>query len=479
MTEQRNEPMPDDLDALLTRYLRWRSDSAAGLPTAAEMALRVTGARSIRRTAFEWRLAWAVAAVAAALAGVLVMGGGAGPRSPLGLASPTAPVVSTLAPRATRIPTPTLDDTACTSGRITFQTGVGRTPPSATRGLQAPSGGRVAIAYEEGSKSGSLVVADSIPGSARVVADFTGQQIEDVTGVRVLGWSSSGDQLLVLASHSGRDKPATEASCDNLFVVATDGSRAIAITDNGPGQRIDAATLSPGGRLVAYVRDFVLHVVNVDAVSGDPVQIPIGGCSLPPSELDWSPDEQHLAFVCGRSVAVFDNRVPTISYTAFDANGRTPMTLSWLDNGALVLAWGDDGPGIGSGPVLIVDLSAGNVARTLKIRTSTQHKTEWVLGRPSFSPDRSWLLVQGDGGVASAYFPTYLVDTHSGATTKLPWPVLTQLAQLDAPTAWLPGPRPRVIVWDSGQIVELDLVAQTRTSIGPAPAWDAVAFFPG
>ena len=477
MTEQRNAPMPDDLDALLARYLRWRSASAPGLPTASEMAIRVAGTTSSRRRAFQWRLVWAVAAVAVALASVLVFGAGVGPRSPLGLASPSAPVIGTPAPQASPISTSPIDETACTSGRITFHTGSDRTPPAASRALQAPSGGRIAIAYEDSTTTGSLVVADSRPGSARVVGDFTGEEIQDVNGVRVLGWSSTGDRLLLLASQSSSAVPPTGGTCDNLYLITADGTSGISVTDNGPGQTVAAAALSPSGSRVAYAQGADLHVFDADG--GTNVDIPLTRCPFAPSQLDWAADATRVAFVCGPFVAIADISRRTVDYTAFDANGRIPMTLTWTGNETLALALEDDGLGIGSGPVLILDLSLQSGTLTWQVRMASRYQTEWVLGLPYFSPDGAYLLVQGDGAVASAFFPTYVIDTHFGKTTKLPWPVLGQSGPLVAPPVWSGGLRPHLFLADAGQLVELDLLAKTRTTIGSVPASDAVVFFPG
>src|SRR5206468_6681243 len=97
----------------------------------------------------------------------------------------------------------------------------------------APTGGSIAFVAQEGSKQGEILIADGTAGILRLVATFTGGDLQRDIAVRVVGWSSDGGTLLVTGGHLS---PASaERDCGNLFLVATGGSSVVKVTHNGPG----------------------------------------------------------------------------------------------------------------------------------------------------------------------------------------------------------------------------------------------------
>ena len=84
-----------------------------------------------------------------------------------------------------------------------------------------------------------------------------------------------------------------------------------------------------------------------------------------------------------------------------------------------------------------------------------------------------WLLVRGDVNTDSGD-PTYRIDTATGRSTKLPWPVVSDswfwnsLGGVPAVT-WLEG-NDRVLAADGETLYEVDLPQLERTEVGSVVA---------
>ena len=96
----------------------------------------------------------------------------------------------------------------------------------------------------------------------------------------------------------------------------------------------------------------------------------------------------------------------------------------------------------------------------------------------TLSPDGRWLLARGDTDVPDSGNPTYRIDTTTGQSTKLRWPVVGEswfwngLAGL-ASVTWLDG-NDRVLAADGSKLYEIDVAQLTRTEVGsvvPGQDW--------
>jgi Tol biopolymer transport system component len=191
----------------------------------------------------------------------------------------------------------------------------------------------------------------------------------------------------------------------------------------------------------------------------------------------WSPDGAWLTVVCDNEVVVMDlnGQRPHLLGPPADLEPDVGLPRDTL---ALVAGWTPDAETVvvvtapsGSsqlGALQIVGFDRGGARRSL-IQTSTS--TEWVVGTSTISPDGRWALVQGDGNVPSqTWYPTYAVETETGAATKLPWTVIHDATEPSS-VSWLA--EPGRFLYEEGQMLyEVDLAAMTRTEVGAIPAAD-------
>jgi hypothetical protein len=462
MTQDRIPTMTEDqLDARLVRYLQWESDQLRETGSGRQIIASLTGATVHRGRIGRATLAWAVIALALVAVAIAVMAGG-GPGPLLSRAStppPSSPIVSTVTAPATPKPSIEVAGT-CGTGRTEILEGYAGLPvPAAAASMRAPQGSRIAIALENGrfGIDGHIIVAGPEAGSARVIAYITGEDIMPVGGVGILGWSESGDAMLVYAG--SENTLTTDKICGNLFVLQADGSAVKRLTDNGPAEPIDMAALGPGGT-VAYAQAGVLHVVVID---GGEQAIALGDCSFGAERLEWAADGRRVLVVCGNRLVVADLGIGTAAQVA-SVNGSI-LDAVWSKDGRSIVAANEP---LG-GPVTIIEVDP--VEGTTTQRSQSDVAKEWVGGTPTLSRDGRWLLIQGNDNLPD-YLPTYVVDTATGTTTVLPWPVLTDSAfwivgRVPSVT-WLGG-NGRVLADDGGTLYEVDLVKRTRTAVGWVP----------
>ena len=459
MTEDRMPRMPaDDLDARLARYLDWESAQLRGTPSGEEIARRIAGRTVQRRRAGSAALAWAVLAMALlALVLGFVVAGGSNLLSILPSASPQAPTAG---------PTPSPSIPAivadpCGAGRTVITAAPSGGPvPEEAKSLRAPVGGRLAIALEHQPTpspptSGAIVVAGPEPGSVRVVATFTGQEILRDGGVGILDWSANGDFLLVYA---GSDNTLSgDWICGNLWIVRADGTAVTRLTDNGPAEAIDQAGLSPSGTSIAYFQEDVVHVLDL---AGSEQTIPVERCA--PHRLHWAPDERRILLVCGTLVVVVDRDTGTAA--RFSAQTGDIYDAVWSLEGRSIVVAGHGGRN--ASPVVIVDLDPATGSRVTRSRSD--HQANWLWGGQTLSPDGRWLLIRD--GLRDGGLPTYLIDTATGRSTQLPWPVVGDsplwfsLGGVPSVT-WLEG-NDLVLAADGEKLYEVDLREITRTEVG-------------
>jgi len=481
MNEDRMRAATDDeLDARLSGYFTWQSAGLRDIPSPQEVAVRIAdGSMRVRRTVSPG-LAWAILALALLVAGIAIMvAGNSNPalvvappsQSPQGSPGPSDP-----GSFVTFVPSS--GPGVCGSGRIELQPAAGGELPPEAASIVAPPGGRIAMALENTARDGGAIVIAGPAGlEPRRVATFTGEEIQAVGGVQVVAWSADGNTLAIWA---GNESPASrERSCGNLWTVATDGSRVVRLTDNGPGEAPGMGAFAPDSNGFAYIQDNLLYVLSsgVDPQRA-PRRIAVGLCGGGPHTLRWSPDGTRILLVCGSTVVVVDVRTGNDTPIGLPA---VALDAVWIGDGASIVAAAGDGvSGLVGGPLSILDLDP--VAGTARVRVRSDLSTEWVLGRPLLSPDGRWLLVWGDGDVVDVpFYRTYVVETASGATRIAEFPILMDFAGsiFDAglPGAvWLEG-NDRVLTEDDKTLYEVDLVSLTRAAVGGVPAQD-FAWFP-
>src|SRR4029078_8538770 len=92
-------------------------------------------------------------------------------------------------------------------------------PPAAADAIVSPTGGRVAMALENANGDGGAIVIAGPEGVAtRVVAVFTGEEIQAAAGVQVVAWSPDGNTLVIWA---GNESPGSRArNCGNTCDIA-------------------------------------------------------------------------------------------------------------------------------------------------------------------------------------------------------------------------------------------------------------------
>ena len=470
MTEDRMARVPaDDLDTRLARYLDWESAQLHGTPSGEEVALRMTGRAVQRRWVGSAGLAWAVLAMA--LLGValaFVVAGGPNRLSVLPSPSPQSPTAG---------PTPNPSVPAivagtCGTGRTVITAAPSGAPvPEEAMSVRAPEGGRLALALEhqptqELATSGAIVVAGPEAGSAQVVATFTGQEILRDGGVGIFDWSASGDFLLVYA---GSDNTlTTDRICGNLWIVQADGSTVRRLTDNGPAEAIDQAGLSPSGESVAYFQQNVVHFLDL---AGGEQTVPVERCA--PHRLRWAPDERRILLVCGTLVVVVDRDSGTAA--RFSAQTGFVYDAVWSQDGQSIVVAGHGGRN--ASPVLIVDLDPATGSRVT--RSQSDHSANWLGNGQTLSPDGRWLLMRD--GLRDGGLPTYLIETATGRSTKVPWPVVGDSWFWNSlggvpDVRWLEG-NDRVLATDEATIYEVDLREITRTEVGSVVLYQDWAVF--
>jgi hypothetical protein len=461
MTEDRTAPVPaDHLDARLARYLDWESAQLSGTPSGEEIALRIAGRAVQRRWVGNVGLAWAVLAMALlAVTVAFVVAGGPNLLTVL-------PSASLPASTGDPAPSPTLPSIVagnCGTGRTVITAAPAGAPvPDEAKSLRAPEGGRLAVALEDQPTpspptSGAIVVAGPKLGSVRVVATFSGDEIPRDGGVGIIAWTASGDALLVYAGSDSMS--SADRICGNLWVVQADGTAVTRLTDNGPAEAIDQAAFSPSSTSVAYVQADVLHVLDL---AGGEQTIPIGQC--PPHRLHWAPDERRILVVCETLVVVADRDSGTA--TRLSGGGGFVYDAVWSPEGQSLVVATDER--VNPGPVVIRDIDAAT--GSMVTRSHSDHSAVWLGIGQTLSPDGRLLLLREDIDVGDSAFPTYLIDTAIGRSTKLPWPVVgdswfwNSLGGAVSVT-WLDG-NDRVLAADEGKLYEVDLRQLTRTEVG-------------
>ena len=328
-------------------------------------------------------------------------------------------------PTATALPTPTSDGGPCVTSPLEVTPPADTALPGWYRVPKIPETGLAAFTVDETRDRGSIVVAGAGadgPASARVAATYSSPGAPDRPEVALVGWSASGDTLLMVAFQFGRS--SWNEGCSNLFLVNADGSGVTALTDNGPGGFIFDSALAPTTGRVAYSSNDGLSVI--DPLIGD---THFARCSAPWTPR-WSPDEQRLSAFCS------DRRLQIVDLaggTSIDYQLPAGLTLTgatWAgDSSSMIVVATEAGP-TEHPPLAILDFFPGTGAferRPLDIPAAAS------LSFASISPDGRWIVLQD----WSDLIDVAVLSLETGATTGLPIP---PAPDVDGPTpfAWFP-----------------------------------------
>ena len=425
----------------------------------------VTRARTLR--AWPWLPIGVVGLLAVGLLALDSRPGGiAGRPSP----SPSGPAAAVVPTPAVGEPIgPTLhtasageDVGPCGTGRVAVDPVIEPIAPERIAPFRHPAGGLLATAVELGPSSGSIVVSQTGEDGAtvgRVVATFSGLDVQGPFGVTVVGWSAAGDQFLVRAAHEGR--ASGDSSCANLFMVYADGSGVRYLTDNGPGSSISAPAFAPRTGQVAFVQNDGLRVTDTDGADGTNK---VADCPSPWS-VQWSPDERHLVAACsgGQYLVIADTS--GMRNVAIDADA-VPVAAVWSPDSSSVTLVTAPGGNLKIGPLTVFDIDPSTALPIRRLVSDTS--TEWVPSR-FVSPNGEWLLIEGNL-LGTQEFPSFVVDLTTGVTKRLPWPVFSGVVGQES-FAWLPD-GDSMLYGDNGTLYVLNLRERTRTEVGLVPVPD-------
>jgi hypothetical protein len=165
----------------------------------------------------------------------------------------------------------------------------------------------------------------------------------------------------------GRPSPTGLLTCDNLYLLATDGSSATRISAFGAHEQASGARFSADGRFLAYRFDDLrghTPVVSVVDLAGDPAPriVECGETSM--FDFAWAPADDRLAMVCGGRLDVVSAESGLVtSSTVLPFRGEIFMELAWSDSETNVLVTAlDIGPGASNAPVQVRTVAGGVVS---------------------------------------------------------------------------------------------------------------------
>ena len=309
------------------------------------------------------RQAWVVLAAALLLAAAVIVGVGAGRPTPPPAPAPSAAAIvvppSASAPSSPVVSTPSpAASPAAMCPPAPAQVATGPAMPPATSEPMTVLGDSLDL--------GVFVASADIwsvrTGAASRIASFAGT---DLSLAQVDDVSPDGRFAVVELGQAIPNSPFI--ACDNLYLVATDGTGATRFTTFGTHQHASDARFSRDGRFVAYRYDD-LHghtpVVGLIDLVGDhtPRIVECGETSM--FDLAWAPDDDRLAMVCGGRLDVVSAETGNVvSSTVLPFKGEIFMELAWSDPATMVLVTAlDNGIGVSNAAVRLRTVAAGVVS---------------------------------------------------------------------------------------------------------------------
>jgi hypothetical protein len=382
----------------------------------------------------------------------------ASPSPPSSASAPTPAVAGVLQPTASP------DNGACGTGTVQFQVNAQPVAMVGLEQIRVPAGGTLAVAIEDSTTTGSLVLAKAHAGDAAttdagVIATYTGVDTQ-LVAVQPIGWSASGDALLVNAGH--RAISAVDVTCNDFYLLQAEGStvRLSSLAEDGSARPAGDAALSADGARIAYFQQNEFRPQTelrlIDVHSGEP-GIGLVGCSGPLPPPRWSPDQTRILAICDNALVIAD--VDARDWQAFPPTSPDSVVLAagWTADSTSIMTVAAETDRIASNRLDIAKVDALTGIRSDRAVSPTN--TPWIVGSASMSPDGRWALVQGND--------TYAIDTATGTAASLPWIVFPNPFDL-ATVAWLSGGN-SFLYANMGTLYQVDLGTMTRAEIGAVP----------
>ena len=403
-----------------------------------------------------WRVAGISAVVTLAVAVIVLYS----PDSKGVAPAPAEPSASPVAALGTPTAAPLVPEGPCLTDRVQIDSPADPSVPGWYRPTRVTASGVAAFVVDETRNRGSIVVSGGDAGgtpSSRRVAIYTTSDPAGSVEVAPIGWSASGDTLLVRADQFGGS--GEEGSCANLFLVKVDGSGVIDLTDNGPGTFIFESALAPKTGQTAYLQDGDLHVL--DPVRGDSA---VASCESAWS-LGWSRDERRLLGICnGADLLVADTLAGT-SGEYILPDELSPLAATWAADGSSITVVATM-PGTTSGaPLAALDFDPATATFE---RRSNAISSAPTLGLAALSPDGRWIIVVGQRQDSDPGTVMAAVDLATGVSTDLPSPPATDVIAATS-FAWL-GDGETALYGLGGSLYTINVATATLTDVGILPA---------
>jgi hypothetical protein len=357
------------------------------------------------------RQTWILLGAALLLAAAAIVGVGTIP-APRPAPAPSAPAI--IGPSASAPPSIAVSSPSPIASPATI------CPPEPARvttgAAMPPAGSQAMTVLGDDLDLGAYVAADDIwsvrTGAATRIASLAGTdsslaQIDDV--------SPDGRFAVVELGQAVPNSPFI--ACDNLFLVATDGTGATRITTFGTHEHASDARFSTDGRFLAYRFDDLrghTPVVGIVDLVGDPTPriVECGETSM--FDFAWAPDDDRLAMVCGGRLDVVSAPIGNVvSSTVLPFKGEIFIELAWSDPATTVLVTAlDNGIGVSDAPVRLRTVAAGVVSNpkpvspqiTFAALESTTAPDGGHVAVVAFSRDQTigWYVIDTTTGAAQA-----------------------------------------------------------------------------
>ncbi len=359
------QPRPlDDATIEAAAARRAGGDADAALLTDILVAARTTPqVRGWWPRLLQSRQTWVLLGAALLLAAAVIVGVGAGRPTPPPAPAPSAPaivvppsasapssaVVSTPSPAASPAATCPPEPAQVTAGAAMPPT---NSQPMNVLGDSLDLGVYLTMADVWSVRTGAATRIASVAGT-----DVSLAQVDDV--------SPDGRFAVVELGQAIPNSPLI--ACNNLYLIATDGTGATRITTFGTHEHASDARFSMDGRFLAFRFDDLrghTPVVGVVDLVGDhtPRIVECGETAM--FDFAWAPDDDRLAMVCGGRLDVVSAQIgDVVSSTVLPFKGEIFMELAWSDAATTVLVTAlDNGIGVSNAHVQLRTVASGVVS---------------------------------------------------------------------------------------------------------------------
>ena len=308
--------------------------------------------------------------------------------------------------------------------------------------------------------------------AAIVGPDYNYAQVDDI--------SADGREAIVSVGVQHIALPGP--SCGDLYMLRTDGSGVMRLTNDGPDQFASNGVFSYDGRYVAFVHGETFAAspaIGLVDLRGD-VDPQLTLCDIASADLHiaWSPLDDRLAAACGATLVVMTvdpstgQHVGGVDGFVTPTADNIPINVGWLDPDRIVIT--SAVPGEQSNRPIQLDTItlAGRAAGTWSdtvVSKPTLTDPGLTESGMAIAPDGSAVAMYGDPTPVDPQGDTlglYVIDTSTGVARRAaPWPV-------DAP-GWSSDGTSIIYVEPSEPVpflTVIDLPSMERHRYGSMPA---------